>query len=347
MLLEGMHLPLTTPFHADGRLNTRKLEDNVARYAKTPAAGLVALGWSGQPTLLSDVETREALAAVAGACVPEKVLIGGVSRDSVSSTLDLIEYAAVHEYDAALVRVPSFLADGDTAELLGYFQAVADRSALPLILDGERMSEEAIVALARQQAGKILGVVERGTDSARVARLVKASSEFKYDVTVTMVFAATTGRMLARSKAAEAQLVSPAGLSGGSAVSVAPAAGLKTVKTRTKTVGFQILAGRTAGVLAALEAGAVGALPALAASAPQACYEVLAAWKDGDPALAAEKQERVRALALRVEEELGVAGLKYGCDLTGYFGGRPRLPGLPLSGVEREEMERLMVGIRN
>ncbi len=96
-----------------------------------------------------------------------------------------------------------------------------------------------------------------------------------------------------------------------------------------------------------MEAGAVGALPALAASAPQACYEVLAAWKDGDPALAAEKQERVRALALRVEEELGVAGLKYGCDLTGYFGGRPRLPGLPLSGVEREEVERLMMGIRN
>ncbi len=96
-----------------------------------------------------------------------------------------------------------------------------------------------------------------------------------------------------------------------------------------------------------MQAGAVGAMPGLAASGPQACYEVLAAWKDGDPALAAEKQERLRKVARRVEEELGVAGIKFGCDLNGYFGGRPRLPMLPLTGAEREEVEALMAGIRN
>ena len=36
-------------------------------------------------------------------------------------------------------------------------------------------------------------------------------------------------------------------------------------------------------------------------------------------------------VAERVEEELGVAGIKFGCDLNGYFGGRPRLPLLPLT----------------
>jgi len=343
MLLEGMHLPLTTPFHADGRLNSRKLEDNVARYAKTPAAGLVALGWSGQPTLLSDAETREALKAVAGAAVPEKVLIGGIWRDSVSSTLDLIEYAAVHEYDAVVVRTPSIA--GQSAEAMSYFRAVADRSALPMVLDADALSDEMVSELAGLPG--VMGLVDRSGDAARVARLVKATSAVKREVTVTMVFAAATGRMLARSKAAEAQLLSAAGLSGGTAVSVAPVGTAKAIKTRTKTVGFQVLAGRTAGVLEALEAGAVGAMPALAASAPQACYEVLAAWKDGDPALAAEKQERVRGLAKRVEEELGVAGLKYGCDLTGYFGGRPRLPSLPLTAAERDEVEQLMQGIRN
>ena len=52
MLLEGLQLPLTTPFYSDGRLNLRKLEHNVARYSKTPVAGLVALGATGEPTLL-------------------------------------------------------------------------------------------------------------------------------------------------------------------------------------------------------------------------------------------------------------------------------------------------------
>ena len=75
---------------------------------------------------------------------------------------------------------------------------------------------------------------------------------------------------------------------GGAALAVAPAkAG---AKTRTKVVGFQMLAGSTAGMLEGLQAGAVGAMPGFAASAPQACYEVLAAWKDGDEGLAEEKQ---------------------------------------------------------
>ena len=65
MLLEGLHIPLTTPFHPDGRLNRRKLASNVVRYSKTPAAGLIVLGPSGEPTLLSDDETREVLSTAA------------------------------------------------------------------------------------------------------------------------------------------------------------------------------------------------------------------------------------------------------------------------------------------
>jgi 4-hydroxy-2-oxoglutarate aldolase len=355
MLLEGMHLPLTTPFHVDGRLNTRKLEDNVVRYSKTPAAGLVVLGRSGQPTLLSDAETREVLRATVAAAVAEKVLTVGVARDSVSGALELIEDAAGLGYDAALVRVPSYL-DGSAAgwrrEIVMHFQAIADRSALPVVIESGRsgaqaLAEDLVVELAGHPG--IVGLVDNGIDdgmdAARVGRLVQATAGFKRDVTVTMVFAAVTGRMQAKAAPEGSQLLSAAGLSGGAVATAQNAA--KVLKTRTKTVGFQVLSGRTAGVLDALQAGAVGAMPAFAAAAPQACYEVLAAWKDGDPALAAEKQHRVQRLAERVEEELGVAGIKYGCDLTGYFGGRPRLPGLPLTGSERSEIEALMAGIRN
>ena len=74
---------------------------------------------------------------------------------------------------------------------------------------------------------------------------------------------------------------------------------------------------------------------------------MLAAWKDGDEGLAEEKQVRLDRVVRRVEEELGVAGIKYGCDLNGYFGGTPRLPLLPLTGEERAEIEALMQGLRN
>src|SRR5712672_1919823 len=110
MLLEGLQLPLTTPFYPDGRLNLPKLKHNAARYSKTPIAGLVALSDSGEPTMLSEEETRQTLRSVAEATASEKVLIAGVSRDSVAGTVDLTETAAELGYDAVLVKRPSIFA---------------------------------------------------------------------------------------------------------------------------------------------------------------------------------------------------------------------------------------------
>jgi len=163
---------------------------------------------------------------------------------------------------------------------------------------------------------------------------------------VTAVVAAVTGRMQARNDGAAGGLIAADTLTGGSAA-LAVAQAKTAPKTRTKVVGFQVLAGDTTGMLGAFRAGAVGAMPAFAASAPQACYEVLAAWRDGDEGLAQEKEVRLQSVAERVEEELGVAGIKFGCDLNGYFGGRPRLPLLPLTGEERAKVEALMQGLRH
>jgi dihydrodipicolinate synthase/N-acetylneuraminate lyase len=88
-------------------------------------------------------------------------------------------------------------------------------------------------------------------------------------------------------------------------------------------------------------------MPAFAACAPQACYEVFAAWKDEDRGLADEKQARLLAAAKYLEDGVGVAGIKFGCDLNGYFGGVPRLPLLPPGGEDRTEIESLLQGLRN
>jgi 4-hydroxy-2-oxoglutarate aldolase len=352
MLLDGLQLPLTTPFYSDGRLNLHKLEHNVARYSKTPAAGLVALGEVGEPTLLSEEETRHVLRSVAASAGAEKVLIAGVSRDSVAGTLELAESAAEFGYDAVLVRRPSMLrGNGErTKELLAYFQAVGDRSALPVVLyssaaeDGAALPVEVVIELAGHS--KILGMVDGSGDRARMESIKAGTANYRRDVTVTAVFAAVTGRMQSRSEGAEAKdlILATELMDGMPAVATAT----KTVtKTRTKVVGFQRLAGSADGILEGLSGGAVGAMPALAAAAPQACYEVLAAWKDGDEGLVGEKQVRLQEVAARIERQMGTAGIKFGCDLNGYFGGMPRMPLLPLSGEERAEVEALMQGMRN
>ena len=355
MLLEGLQLPLTTPFYPDGRLNLPKLEYNASRYSKTPVAGLVALSDSGEPTLLSEEETRQTLRSVADAAAAEKVLIAGISRDSVAGTLDLAETAADFGYDAVLVKGPSFFGAGNehARALLTYFQVVADRSALPVVLysaasmQGELLPVEMVIELAGHP--RIIGLVEAAGVRQRARTIKDRISGVKRDVAVTAVFAAVTGRMKARNYGAGrlvGGLVAADTLTeGDTALATAPAK--SDTKTRTKAVGFQMLAADTTGMLEALRAGAVGAIAAFAASAPQSCYEVLAAWKDGDEGLAQEKQVRLQRVAQKVEEELGVAGIKFGCDLNGYFGGRPRLPLLPLTGDQQAAVEALMLGLRH
>jgi 4-hydroxy-2-oxoglutarate aldolase len=354
MLLEGLQLPLTTPFYADGRLNLHKLEHNVRRYSKTPVAGFVALSEVGEPNMLSDEETRQALRVVVEVAAPEKVLLAGVSRDSVAGTLDLTEQAAGLRYDAVLVKQPTFLQnyerEAGIKELVTYFQAVADRSPLPVVLYGDvsdpsrLLPAEVVIELAAHP--QIIGLVDVAGGRDRIERFKAGTLSVKRDVSVTSIFAAVTGRMRAATEISAGALISAGTLTdGGASLAVAPAK--PPVKTRTKVIGFQMLVADTVGMLEGLLAGATGAMPAFAAAAPQACYEVLAAWKDGDRDLAQEKQVRLRPAVAKVERMLQIAGIKYGCDLNGYYGGLPRLPQLPLTGEERAEVELLMQGLRN
>ena len=164
---------------------------------------------------------------------------------------------------------------------------------------------------------------------------------------MTQVFAAVTNRMRAPKEAVAAGNYIAAGSLTGGATALATAPPVTAIRTRTRKIGFQILTGRTLSLLDSLSAGAPGAILPFAACAPQAVYEVFAAWKDGNPELAAEKQNRLLAAAQAIEEELGVAAIKIASDLNGYYGGKPRLPHLPLSGEQRNRVETLMSGMRN
>jgi len=346
MLLEGLHLPLTTPFYPDGRLNLRKIEHNVDRYSRTPVAGLAILAENGEAVLLSDEETREALATAMTAAAETKVMIAGVSRGSVAETVKLAEFSGSVGYDAVLVKRPAFLREDQIRETLTFFQAVADRSPLPVILysiPSARLSIEAIGELSSHP--NVIGLADEDASRERVEQIRSVTSKVQREVKVTTVFAAVTGRMLAVKEEGAATFVSAESLGGGAAVAKAPPK--PAIKTRTKAVGFQILTASSAQMLAGLRAGTTGLLPGFAACAPQACYEVYAAWKDDDQPLAEEKQARVAPAIAKVEVELGVPGVRYGSELTGYFGGRPRLPLLPLTEAQKSDVEAVMDGIRN
>ncbi len=351
MLIEGVFAATTTPFYPDERVYFRKLEANMARYSRSLLAGMVVLGSTGEAPMLDDTETRDVLRVAAEAAAPEKVLIAGVGRESVKGTVELAEAAAMYKYDAVLVRTSNYYAGQmSSAAVRHYFRSVADRSPIPVILYNipkcvpYQIPIEVIAELADHP--NIIGIKDSSGSIDRIRDTVAATrSSLRRTVTVTPIFEAITGRMLASSAEGAETFIAAGNLAGGATVATPPP--VIPIKTRTKEIGFQVLSGSASALLASLQEGASGGILALAACTPQACQEVHLAWKDHDLKLAEEKQKLIAPVNKRIVGDLGISGVKYACDFNGYFGGRARSPLLGLTAQEKAEIEGLLAGMRN
>src|ERR1700733_11496773 len=361
MLLHGIFPPITTPFYPDDNVYFKKLESNVERYSRTPCTGIVVLGSTGEAIFLSDQERRDVLKSAREAAAPNKVLIAGTGIESAIETLRLTEYAAELGYDIAMVRTPHYYKrQMQPANILAFYRTVADRSPLPVIIynfpqaTGYDIPAEAVIELAEHP--NLIGIKESSGDVEKVRQMVEGTQHIKRAATVTETFEAVTPRMLAAaSKAATGsggELVQVGALTASASPSLPkPSSSAVSVvgnmKNRQKEVGFQVLVGAANKLRPSLDAGAGGAILAFACLAPTSCYEIYAAWKEGDAELARLKQQRIARAAERVVGELGIPGVKYGMDFNGYFGGPARLPLLPLNGELKREIERLLADVRN
>jgi 4-hydroxy-2-oxoglutarate aldolase len=355
MLLNGIFVPITTPFYPDGNIYYKKLEANVEHYSRTPLNGIVVQGSTGEAIMLSDDEKREVLKVAIASAAAEKVMIAGCGLESAIETLRLTEYAAQLGYDIAMIRTPHFYKGqmNRPENMLAFYRTVADRSPLPVAIynfpqaTGYDIPAEVVIQLAEHE--NIVAIKESGGAVEKVAHIVEKTRHIKRSATVTERFEAVTERMLkkARSTSASAGGMISAEALGAQKPSSSAVQVVGSLKTRPKEVGFQVMVGAANKLLPSLEAGAVGAILAFADAAPTACYEVYAAFRDGDRKLAEEKQTRIVEAATRVVGEMSVPAVKYAMDLNGFYGGVPRLPLLPLTAAAKAEVERLMANIRN
>jgi dihydrodipicolinate synthase/N-acetylneuraminate lyase len=257
--------------------------------------------------------------------------------------------------------------------LLAFYRFVADRSPLPVIIynfpqaTGYDMPPNLVIELAEHP--NLIGIKESSGDVEKVRLIVEGTQHVKRSATVTETFDAVTPRMVDAANRGNGQggRLIPVGALAGSAKETdetrsdrGEAPGLRPsnpssaavtviagLKTRQKEVGFQVLVGAAQKLEPSLQVGAVGAILAFADAAPTACYEIYAAWKEGDIELARLKQDRIAKAAQRVAGDLGIPGMKHAMDFNGYFGGTVRLPLLSLTADLKVEVEQLMGDIRN
>src|ERR1700686_3346384 len=206
MLLSGIFPPITTSFYPDGEVYYKKIETNVERYSRTPVAGIVVLGSTGEAIFLSDQERRDVLKTALAAAAPSKVMIAGTGVESAHGTLQLTDYAAELGYDAALVRTPHYYKKQMLpASLLAFYRTVADRSALPIIIynfpqaTGYDIPAELVIELAGHP--NIGAIKESSGDVEKVRKMVEGTRHIRRNATVTETFEAVTPRMLAAASA--------------------------------------------------------------------------------------------------------------------------------------------------
>jgi len=153
--LRGLFVPLITPFTDDGDLAPDALEKLAYAVIDSGAAGLVALGTTGEPATLAAAEQRTVLDICARVCRDRgaTLIAGAGSNDTASSAQALRDLAAWPEVSAALTVVPYYTRPSEEG-VVAHFTRLAADSPVPLIVynipyrTGRVLSAQTLLRLA-------------------------------------------------------------------------------------------------------------------------------------------------------------------------------------------------------
>jgi 4-hydroxy-2-oxoglutarate aldolase len=115
---------------------------------------------------------------------------------------------------------------------------------------------------------------------------------------------------------------------------------------RESKKGFQVLTGSATTLAPSLAIGCTGGILAFANPAPYATISIWEAHRTREPEAALDWQNRIGHAAKLVTTKYGIGGLKYAMDLTGYYGGPPRLPLTVPTPAAKQEIEEAFADLR-
>jgi 4-hydroxy-tetrahydrodipicolinate synthase len=147
--LNGLYVPLVTPFDAAGAVALDALETLARQVLDAGATGLVALGTTAEPATLSGAEKHAVLDVAARVCRERSapLVVGADTPQALDALRDRPEVVA------ALTLVPPFIRPGEDG-VLAHFAALAAASPVPLVVyhvpyrTGQPLSASALRRLA-------------------------------------------------------------------------------------------------------------------------------------------------------------------------------------------------------
>jgi 4-hydroxy-tetrahydrodipicolinate synthase len=133
--LGGLYVPLVTPFTPEGEVDAVALERLARDVVAEGAAGIVALGTTGEPAVLEDAERVTVIDVCARVCgdTGAALVVGAGTSATARSATALAELARWPEVDAVLVPVPAFVRPTE-AGVVEHFRELSARSAVPIVI---------------------------------------------------------------------------------------------------------------------------------------------------------------------------------------------------------------------
>jgi 4-hydroxy-tetrahydrodipicolinate synthase len=169
----GLWIPLVTPFR-DGALDHAALAALTRRLAADGVAGFVVCGSTGEAAALDEAEQLASLDTVLAAAGGLPVVMG-LSGYHLGKTTAWVRQLSERPLAGLLVPAPHYIRPSQ-AGLLGWFRAIADASAVPVLIydipyrTGATLARETLLALAAHP--RIQGIKDCGGDMAKTRALI-------------------------------------------------------------------------------------------------------------------------------------------------------------------------------
>ena len=132
--LRGTYVPLITPFTESDAVAYDEVERLTIEALDAGAAGIVALGTTGEPATLEEGEKKQVIEVIAAVCKDRGAHLNvGAGTNSTRSSLSTLEAAAAAGARSILSVVPYYTRPSEEG-IVSHFETLAAASSVPLIV---------------------------------------------------------------------------------------------------------------------------------------------------------------------------------------------------------------------
>ncbi|NOL48717.1 4-hydroxy-tetrahydrodipicolinate synthase [Pelistega europaea] len=180
MNIEGILVPIVTPFTADNKIDVVKLEQLVNEFIARKVTGIVACGTTGEYYSFSPEEREMVLKTIHKAAAGRCTLIAGISDMSTELAAKRAVEAKELGYDGLMLSAPPYSLPSQQG-IIEHFEYVASKTDLPIIMYnfparvGVAIEFETVEYLAKHP--NIVGIKESTGNFSNALRMLQAKFE--------------------------------------------------------------------------------------------------------------------------------------------------------------------------